>query len=73
MTHLVGRQAVDPDAVEANTAARRPFQPDDQLEERALSGPVRTDDGDDVAAVDPECDAVDGRETAEPLRDALNL
>ena len=51
----------------------RPLQPDDDLQERALAGPVRTDDGDDVAVVDPERDAVDGRETAEALRDRVDL
>jgi hypothetical protein len=73
MPHLVRGQTVNPGAAEANTATRRPLQPNDELEERALSGPVRTDDGDDVAVVDPECHAVDGRETAEALRDVVNL
>jgi hypothetical protein len=51
----------------------RPLQPDDDLEERALAGSVGTDDGDDLAVVDPERDAVDGRETAEPLRYRVDL
>ena len=38
-----------------------------------LFRPVRTDDGDDVAVVDPERDAVDGRETAEAFRDRVDL
>ena len=67
------RQTVDPRTVEPNAAARRPLQPDDDLQQRALAGPVRTDDGDDVAVVDPERHAVDGRETAEPLRDPVDL
>jgi hypothetical protein len=61
-------ETVDPRAVEHDAAARRPLEPDDDLEERALAGPVRADDGDDVAVVDPEGDAVDGREAAEALR-----
>jgi hypothetical protein len=51
----------------------RPLQSDDDLQERALAGPVGTDDGDDLAAVDPERDAVYGGETAEALRDRVNL
>ena len=54
-------------------AVRRPLQPDDDLQQRALAGPVRTDDGDDVAVVDPERHAVDGREAAEALRDRVDL
>ena len=38
-----------------------------------LPAPFGTDDGDDVAVVDPECHAVDGREPAEPLRYAVDL
>jgi len=51
----------------------RPLQTDDDLQERALAGPVGTDDGDDLAVVNPERDAVDGRETAEALRDRVYL
>jgi hypothetical protein len=47
---------------------RRPLQSDDDLQEGALSGPVRTDDGDNVAGVDYERHTLDGRETAEALR-----
>jgi hypothetical protein len=64
---------VDPLAVQPDGAVCRPLQTDDDLQERALAGPVGTDDGDDVAAVDPEGDVVDGRETAEPLRDRVDL
>ena len=49
------------------------LQPDDDLQEGALPGTVRTDDGDNLAVVDPERDAVDGRKTAEPLRYPVNL
>jgi len=57
----MGGQAVDPRAIQPDAAAGRPLQTDDDLQQRALPGPVRTDDGDDVAVVDPERDAVDGR------------
>jgi hypothetical protein len=66
-------ETVDALAAQPDVAVCRPLQPDDDLQERALAGPVRTDDGDDVAAVDPECDAVDGREAAEAFRDVVDL
>jgi hypothetical protein len=64
---------VDPRTVQPDAAVCRPLQTDDDLQERALACPVGTDDGDDVAVVDPEGDVVDGRETAEPLRDPVDL
>jgi hypothetical protein len=67
----MGGETVDPRAVQADSAVGRPLQPDDDLQERALPGPVRTDDGDNLAVVDPERDAVDGRETAEALGDRV--
>ena len=70
---LMGRETVDPLTVQSDAAVRRPLQPDDDLQKRALAGPVGADDGDDVAVVDPERDAVDGRETAEALRDFIDL
>ena len=69
---LMGGQTVDPRTVQPDAAVCRPLQADDDLQERALR-PVRTDDGDDVAVVDPERDAVDGRETAESLGDRVDL
>jgi hypothetical protein len=66
-------QSVDPRTVESHTASCGPLQPDDDLQKRALPGPVRTDDGDDVAVVDPERHVVDGREPAEVLRDRVDL
>jgi hypothetical protein len=66
-------ETVDPLPGEQDPAVGRPLEPDDELQERALPGPVRTDDGDDVAVVDPERYAVDGRETAEALRGRVNL
>jgi hypothetical protein len=69
----MGGQTVDSRSVEPDVAVRRPLQPRDDLHESALAGPVRTDDGDDVAVVDPERHAVDGRETAEALGDRIDF
>jgi hypothetical protein len=69
----VGGEPVDSVTVEPDVAVCRPLQPHDDLHESALSGPVRTDDGDDVAVVDPERHTVDGRETAEALGDRVDL
>jgi hypothetical protein len=66
-------QAVDSRTLEPDAAVCRPLQADDDLQKRALPGPVRSDDGDDVAVVDPERDVVDGREAAEALRYRLDL
>jgi len=69
----VGGKTVHPRTVQPDAAMCRPLQTDDDLQERALAGPVGTDDGDDLAVVNPERDAVDGRETAEALRDGVYL
>jgi hypothetical protein len=69
----MGGETVYPRTVQADTAMRRPLQPDDDLQERALAGSVGTDDGDDLALVDPERDAGDGWEAAKALRDRINL
>jgi hypothetical protein len=69
----MGGEAVDALAAETDLPLGRPEEPDDDLQERALAGPVRTDDGDDVSVVDPERDAVDGREAAEALCDPVDL
>jgi hypothetical protein len=66
-------ETVDPRTVQADAAVRRPLEADDRLQQRALTGPVGTDDGDDLAAVDPERDLVNGREAAEALRDPVDL
>jgi hypothetical protein len=64
---------VDPRTVQPDVAVCRPLQTDDDLQKRALARPVGTDDGDDVAVVDPEGDVIDGREAAEALRDRVDL
>jgi hypothetical protein len=65
--------AVDPRTFQPDRTARRPLQTDDDLQERALAGPVGTDDGDYLAVVDPEGDAVDRRQATEALRECMNL
>jgi hypothetical protein len=69
----MGAETVDPRATETHRALCRTLEPDNDLQKRALAGPVGADDGDDVAVVDPEGDAVDGRETAEALRDLIDF
>jgi len=64
---------VDPRTVQPDAAGCRPLQTHEDLQKRALAGPVGTDDGDDLAVVDPERDAVDGREATEPLRNRIDL
>jgi hypothetical protein len=64
---------VDPRTVQPDAARCGSLQPDDDLQERALAGTVGTDDGDDLAVVDPERDAVDGRKATEPLRNSIDL
>jgi hypothetical protein len=59
--------------VQPHAAICRPLQPDDDFQERALAGPVGTDDGDDVAVVDLERYVVDGREPPETLRYGVDL
>jgi hypothetical protein len=66
-------ETVDPRTVQPDSAVCRPLQTDDDLQERALAGPVGTDDGDDLAVVDPEGDAVDGREATEAFCDRVDL
>jgi hypothetical protein len=69
----VGGQAADRRTAQPETARCRPLQTRDELQKRALAGPVGTDDGDDLAVVDPERDAVDGRQPTEVLRERVNL
>jgi hypothetical protein len=69
----VGGEAADRFTAELDGARRRPLEARDELQKRALAGPVGTDDGDDLAVVDPERDTVDGRETAEAFCDRVDL
>jgi hypothetical protein len=67
------RETVDVLTAQPDSAGGRPLEADDDLQECALAGPVGTDDGDDLAVVDPERHVVDGREAAEALRDRVDL
>jgi hypothetical protein len=69
----VGREALDRRTTQTDAARRRPLQTDDDFQQRTLAGPVGTDDGDDLAVVDPERDTVNGRKAAEALGDRINL
>jgi hypothetical protein len=69
----VGGQTVDPRTRQPDGAVRGPLQTDDDFQERALAGPVGTDDGDYLAVVDPEGDAVDRGKAAEALGDCVDL
>jgi hypothetical protein len=62
------RHAFDRLARERDGPGRRPLETGDCLQKRALARSVRTDDGDDLAVVDPERDPIDGRNAAEVLR-----
>jgi hypothetical protein len=62
------RRTAEPDG-----AGCRPVESPDDLQKRALAGPVGTDDGDDLAVVDPERDASEGGQAAEAFRDRVNL
>jgi hypothetical protein len=69
----VSGRAGDGLATQPNAPGRRALQPHDDLPQRALADAVAADDGDDLAVVDPERNAVDSRETAEALRDVVDL
>ena len=61
--------AGDVGAVEDDAPAGRRLHAADRLQQRRLAGPVRADEGDDLALVDRERDSGDCRESAEPLFD----
>jgi hypothetical protein len=69
----VGGEASDRFTAQLDGARRRALEARDELQKRALAGPVGTDDGDDLAVVDPERDAVDRRQPTEALRERVNL
>jgi hypothetical protein len=69
----VRHQAVDALAPEPHAPGSRPVEAGDRLQQGALAGAVGTDDGDDLTVVDPECDAVDGRNSAEVPRKLVDL
>src|SRR5262249_36594085 len=51
---LVGRLVAVGEPVEADYPRRRRVERAEQVEQRALAGPARADDGDELAAGDPE-------------------
>jgi hypothetical protein len=69
----VRAEAPDGGVPQANLSGRRPIEAADDLQERALAGAVRADDGDDLAVVDPERYAAEGGEAAELLCERINL
>jgi hypothetical protein len=69
----VGDQAADRLAPEPYVPRRRPLQTGDRLQERALARTVGTDDGDDLTVADPKRDTIDGRNSAEVLRELVDL
>jgi hypothetical protein len=69
----VGDKASDRFAPEPYAPRRRTLQTGDRLQERALARPVGTDDGDDLAVADPERDTIDGGNSAEVLRELVDL
>ncbi len=68
-------RAVEPDrlAVDEQLPLARRVEAREDLHERALAGPVVTDDAQDLAGHEPEVDAAEGVDVAEVLRDASCL
>ena len=69
-------EAADVDAVDADRAARRLLQRADDVHQRRLAGPGRTDDDDELALLDAQVDAVERRDRRGArvvLRDAVQL
>ncbi len=68
----VRRHVGDVGAVEYELAAGRLVDAAHQVEDRGLAGAVGADDGEDLALVDVEGDAVDGLDAAEVDREAVD-
>jgi hypothetical protein len=71
--HLSGAQTVDPPAFEDDAARVGRGGTGQQVEQRRLACPVRSDDREDGAARHVERNAVDGRKAAEALGEAADL
>jgi hypothetical protein len=69
----VGRDVVDAPTFEQNVARRRLFEAGEHAHHRRLARTGRPDDGEELALVDIEIDAVDGREAAEALGERFQL
>ena len=70
---LMRPEARDVLAVEDDRAAGRPKKAAQQVEAGGLAGPVGANQADDLALVDGEVDAVDGRQPAEEPRELTGL
>jgi len=68
-----GGQAGDVAATQPRRAGVGLVEPGHEVEQRRLAGTVGADDADELALRDVEIDIVDGRQTAEPAREAANL
>jgi hypothetical protein len=62
-------EAGDRPASEPDCSRRRPLETRDQLQQRALTRPVRTDDGDDFSSAYLKRHVLDGENPAEVLGD----
>ena len=69
----VRRQASHVGAGEADRPTGRRGEPADRLQQRALAGAVRADEGENLTLVDLQRDATDGGKTAEGLLDGIEL
>ena len=71
--HPVRSAAGDALAAEADAAGTRGQEGGDQLEEGGFSRPVRPDDGEDLAFLHMEGDAIHGGEPTEAFGDVINF
>ena len=71
--NALGRQPVEGVPAETDAALVRAVHAGDGLEERALAGPVRTDDRDGFTPADSEVDPVKGRNAPEALAQPSDL
>jgi hypothetical protein len=62
-----GSTSVEPLAIKSDLPRRRRKDRGQEVEERRLAGPIGSDDANDLAARDVKVDAVDRRQSAEPL------
>ena len=65
---IVRRHPCDVLAVEMDRPARRLIEPADQVDDRGFAGAVRANDGENLARLDVETDAIDGLHAAEADR-----
>ena len=66
-------QAGDVDAIVMDASGRQRQHAGDQVEDRRLAGPVRTDQAADLSGRERQADAVDGADAAETLGDLGEL